>query len=200
VCPQAGKSARPGAVRPVAETRTVLFTSCEYRQISSFQLSAGWRYTTLPREISDKSQSFPMTSSGFVPTLLAQSGRDCKRNAPAWKEPPVSQDTEGPGPLSIHCAFLVHFGCTARWRRGGWQGVLSMWSQGRPRISSPWRNCWPSSRGFWRPCAPRHAEDRKAAGEAGGLNRAKGGDVPCLCESLSTGGKKGSAAEELCTQ
>jgi hypothetical protein len=21
----------------------------------------------------------------------------------------VSQDTEGPGPLSVHCAFLVHF-------------------------------------------------------------------------------------------
>jgi hypothetical protein len=50
-----------------------------------------------------------MTSCRLVPTLLAQGGRDCKRNAPARREFPVPQDAEGQASLSVHWAFVVHF-------------------------------------------------------------------------------------------
>jgi hypothetical protein len=46
VCPQAGKSAHQGSVRPVGETRTILFTPCEYLLTGLAPLSARCRYTT----------------------------------------------------------------------------------------------------------------------------------------------------------
>lgn len=50
-----------------------------------------------------------MTFCRRVPTLLAQSARECKRDALALKEFPVPQDVEGQAPLSVHRAFVVHF-------------------------------------------------------------------------------------------
>ena len=49
-----------------------------------------------------------MTLPGVAPTLLAQHARlQAKRTRSEGI--PVPPDTAGPGPLSVHYAFLVHF-------------------------------------------------------------------------------------------
>jgi hypothetical protein len=50
-----------------------------------------------------------MTFCRRISTLLAQSARECKRDALTLKEPPVPQDAEEQAPLSVHRAFVVHF-------------------------------------------------------------------------------------------
>src|SRR2546430_6680262 len=98
---------------------------------AKYLLCLHFSFPSDPRKIPQKSPSFPMTSWRRVPTLLAQSTRDCKRRVPGKTEEPHAAKARKVRPIvrppGVCRALPYEQRCDAR-PRGRPRGAHRVWT------------------------------------------------------------------------